>query len=92
MLFLKLPQHLISLRLITRRQPLLLLPLIVHHLLNHTPRLAVQITQLAILRFDLRSVYLGRIRHDVSPPLHLIGLVEVNGNFLPVGSRLKGPS
>lgn len=70
-------QHVQFLLLITGRLPHLLLPLIIHHLLNHTSRLAIQISQLAILRLDFRDIYLRRGSNDMFPPLHLVHLVEM---------------
>ena len=81
----KLVQHLLLLLLVTRRQALLLLALIIHHLLDHAPRLAVQVAELAVLRLDLGHVDLGRRRHDVLPPLHLVDLVEVELEELGAG-------
>ena len=75
MLSLELSQHIQLLLLIARRLPHLLLPLIKHHLLDHTPRLPIQITQLAILRSNLRDINLRRCSNDVFPPLHLIDFV-----------------
>ena len=83
MLRLELLQHLKLLRLIARWLPHLLLPLVIHHLLHHPPRLPVQIPQLAVLRLNLARVEeVGRIGRDGGPPLHLVGLVEVDGDFL----------
>ena len=73
----KLLQHILLLLLITRRLPHFLLPLIIHHLLDHAPRLPVQITQLAILRLDLGDVDFRRGCHDMCPPLHLVYFVEM---------------
>ena len=95
MLRLKLGQHLPLLFLIAGRFPHLLLALIIHHLLDHTPRLAVQIAQLRVLRCDLGDVNLGRVRHDVRPPLHLIDFVEMDRDLFARGvcaGRLEGPS
>lgn len=78
MLRLELLQQINLLLLITSRQAHLLLPLIKHHLLHHAPRLAIQIRQGRILRHDLGDVDLGRRGDDMRPPLHLVGLVEVD--------------
>ena len=91
MLLLKLLQQLILLLLFARRLAHLLLPLIVHHLLHHAARLAVQITQLAVLGRDLARVDLGCRGDNVSPPLHLVGLVEVNIEFFAGRSGLERP-
>ena len=93
MLFFKLFQHLHFPRFFTRRLPHLLLPLIVHHLLDHAPRFAIQVTQLAILRRDLGGVDAGRGRDDVRPPFHLVGFVKVEGDFFGggAGGGFKGP-
>lgn len=77
MLLHKCAQHILFLLLITCRLPHLLLALIKHHLLDHTPRLTIQITQLAVLRCDLRDVDFWGRGDDVFPPLHLVGFVEV---------------
>ena len=81
MLLLELLQHLHLLLLVTRRLAHLLLPLIIHHFLHHTPRLAVQITQLAILGRDLRGVNFGGRSYDVWPPFHFVDFVEVQGDL-----------
>jgi hypothetical protein len=69
MLLHKLLQQLILLTLVTRRLPLPLHLLVVHHLLHHPPRLAVQLRQLAVLWRDLGCVDLGRGGDDVGPPV-----------------------
>ena len=56
----------------------LLLALVVHHLLDHAARLAVEVRQLAVLGLDLGHVDLGRARDHVGPPLHLVGLIQVD--------------
>ena len=53
MTLLKLLQHIQLALLLARRLPHLLLPLIIHHFLHHSPRLPIQIPQLAILRLYL---------------------------------------
>lgn len=75
MFVLKLLQKLHLLLLVARRPPRLLLALVIHHLLNHTPRLAVQVTQLRVLGHDLLYVDLGRAGNDMRPPLHLVDLI-----------------
>ena len=59
MLLHKLLEHFLLLLLLTRRLPLSLHLLVVHHLLDHAPRLTVKITELAVLRYDLGCVDLG---------------------------------
>ena len=52
----------------------LLLPLVVHHLLDHAARLTVQVRELGGLRLHLARVDL-RVRLDQpAPPLHLVHL------------------
>lgn len=49
-----------------------------HHLLHHPSCLAVEIPQLAVLRYDLGSIDLVlRIRDHRVPPLHLVALVQM---------------
>jgi len=91
MLLHKLLQHVLLLLLLTRRFPLPLHLLIVHHLLHHPPRLSIQIAQLRVLRLDLRDVDLRRAGHDVGPPFRLVLLVEVDGDFFTRGSGFQGP-
>lgn len=74
---LELLQHLNFLLLITRRLARLLLSLIIHHLLDHTPRLSIQITQLRVLRCDLGDVYLRRRGNNMCPPFHLVDFIQV---------------
>ena len=69
-------QHIHLLTLIARWLPHFLLPLIIHHLLYHSPRLPVQIPQLTVIRRDLARVDLERcVRCHRGPPFHLVGLV-----------------
>lgn len=91
MLFLKLPEHLILLLLITGRLSCLLLPLVIHHLFHHPPRLSVQIAELAVLGRDLGSVDFGRGGDNVLPPLHLVGLGDLDGELFAAGDGLEGP-
>jgi hypothetical protein len=69
-------QHILFLLLIARRLPLPLHLLIIHHLLHHTPRLAVQIRQLAVFRDYFRDVDLGCGCDDVRPPVRAGGFGE----------------
>lgn len=87
MLRLELLQHIHFLLLITSRLTHLLLPLVKHHLLNHTPRLPIQISQLAVLRLNLGDVDLGGGGNDVLPPLHLVHFVHVQFEDLGSGGR-----
>ena len=91
MLLLELLQHLHLLLLIARGLAHLLLPLIIHHLLYHGPRLAVQIAELAVLGRDLGGVDLRRRSHNMRPPFHLVGLVEVDVEFFAVGRSFERP-
>lgn len=78
--------------LVARRLPQLLLPLVVHHLLDHAPRLAVQVAQLAVLGLDLGRVEeVGGIGRDGGPPLLLVGFVEVDGNIFARRGGLERP-
>lgn len=87
-LSLKLLQHIHLLRLLARRLPHLLLPLIIHHLLHHSPRFPVQIPQFRILGRDFGGVEeVGRVGGDGGPPLLLVGFVEVDGDFFGGGGR-----
>lgn len=84
----------VHLPLLVASQPAhLLLPLIVHHFLDHGPRLAIQITQTRVLRRDFAHINLRRRRHNVSPPFHLIDLVQMNRDLLSgrLGRRLQRP-
>lgn len=89
---LELLQHVQLPLLLARRLPHLLLLLVVHHLLDHAPRLAVQIAQLAVLGRDLGRVEeAGRVGRDRGPPLLLVRLVEVDGDVLARGGGLERP-
>lgn len=91
-LFLELLQNIRLLLLIARRQSLLLLSLVKHHLLNHTPCLPIQIRKLGVLRRYLRNVDLGCAGDDVRPPFHLIRLVDVDlYRLCAVGVGCKSP-
>ena len=56
MLRLELLEHIPLLLLVACRFAHLLLPLVEHHLLHHTARLAIQVAKFAILGLDLGSV------------------------------------
>jgi hypothetical protein len=91
MLLHKLLQQLVLLTLITRRLSLPLHLLIVHHLLHHPPRLAVQLRQLAVLWRDFGRVDLGRGGDDVGPPVRAGGFGEVDGDFFAGRCGFEGP-
>jgi hypothetical protein len=91
MLRLKLLQHLHLLLLIARGLSHLLLPLVIHHLLHHRAGLAIEITQLTILRLDLGGVDGWSIGDDMCPPLHLVGFVQVDCDLLACGRGLERP-
>lgn len=87
MLRLELPHNLRLLLLITARLARLLLPLIIHHLLDHPAGLAVQIAELAVLGRDFADIDARRGSHDVLPPLHLVGLRELDAEFFGARGR-----
>lgn len=87
MLRLELPHDLGLLLLITTRLSRLLLPLIIHHLLDHAAGFAVEVAELAVLGRDFADVDARSGRHDVLPPLHLVGLGELDAHFL--GARRR---
>lgn len=92
MALLELLQHVQLPLLLARRLTHLLLPLVIHHLLDHAPRLAVQVAQLAVLGLDLGRVQEVRgVGGDRGPPLLLVGLVEVDGDVLARGGGLERP-
>jgi len=68
MICLELLQNIHLLLLITSWFPHLLLPLIKHHLLDHLPRIAVQIAQRTVLGRDFRDVNFWGRGDDVGPP------------------------
>lgn len=85
-------QHVLLLLLIAALATRLLLALVIHHLLDHTAGLAVQVAELAVLGRDLGRVDLGCGRHDVRPPFHLVAFVEVDAQFfLARGQGFEGP-
>ena len=93
MLFFKLLQHLKLFTLLARRQPHLLLSLIIHHFLHHAPCLPIQISQLAILGLYLAGVDMtGRVGGDGGPPLHFVHFVEVDADVFASRRGLEGPS
>jgi hypothetical protein len=91
MLLHKLLQQLVLLTLVTRRLPLPLHLLVVHHLLHHPPCLAVQLRQLTVLWCDLSRVNLGCGGDDVGPPVRAGGFGEVDGDFFTGGCCFEGP-
>ena len=84
-------QNIRFLLLIARRQTHLLLPLIEHHLLNHLPRLPIQITQIAVLGLNLGDVDFWRRGYDVRPPFHFVDFVEVDAELLACGRGFERP-
>jgi hypothetical protein len=89
--FLELLQEVQLLLLVAGGLAGLLLPLVEHHLLDHAPRLSVEVAELAVLRLDLAGVDLGRRSDDMGPPLQLVLLVEVHLNVLAGGRGREGP-
>jgi hypothetical protein len=84
---LELVEHVKLLLLVTGRKSHLLLSLIVHHLLNHSSGLTVEVAEVGVLGVDLGGVDGGVVGKDVGPPLHLVGLLEVDLNGLLVLDR-----
>lgn len=84
-------EHFLLLGLLTRRFPHLLLPLIIHHFLNHTPRLPVQITQFAVLRHDLRHIDLWSIGRYMGPPGLRGGFRDCEDYLFADGCGVKCP-
>ena len=83
MTLLELLQHVQLPLLLARRLPHLLLPLIIHHFLDHAPRLTVQVPQFTVLGCNLGGVEeVGRVGRNRGPPLLLEGFVEVDGDVL----------
>ena len=89
MFLLKLLQNIPLLLLITRQPTHLLLSLIIHHLLNHRPRLTIQITQRRRLRRNLTNVDFRRPHNNMRPPLHLIHFIQMNDDFLARWGRSR---
>ena len=87
MLRLELPHNLRLLLLITARLALLFLPLVIHHLLDHAAGLAVQVAELAVLGRDFGDVDARRGRDDMLPPLHLVGLRELDAQLFGARGR-----
>ncbi len=81
MLRLKFLQHIHLLLLIASRFPQFFLALIIHHLLDHTSRFTVEITEFGILGGDLRGIDFWCGRDHVRPPFHLVDFVEVDRDF-----------
>lgn len=82
MLGLELLQQICLALLITGHAARLFLSLVVHHLLHHRARLAIQVTQAGVLGGNLGYVNLGPGRHYMCPPFLLVDLVEVDVDFL----------
>lgn len=91
MLLLELLQHIQFLLLVARRLSHLLLTLVIHHLLDHFPRLSIQVAQLAVLGLDLGGIDFWRCGDYMGPPLHLIYFVEMNADFFSVFDGFEGP-
>lgn len=91
MLLLELLENIELLLLIACGLACLLLSLVKHHLLHHAACLAIEITQLAVLGLDLGGIYLGRRCDNVGPPLELVHLIEMNGDFFARGGRAERP-
>jgi hypothetical protein len=92
MLLLELLQDIRLLLLVACWLPLLLLPLIKHHLFDHAACLSVEVAEFAVLGLDLGRVDLGRGGDYVGPPLHLVYFVEVDGYLLLGSGRGQCPS
>jgi hypothetical protein len=90
-LLLELVEDVELLLLVARGLAGLLLALVVHHLLDHPPCLAVEVAELAVLGLDLAGVDLGSRGDDVRPPLHLVLLVQVDLEVLAGGGGSEGP-
>ena len=84
-------KHVLFLLLFTRRLPLPLHLLIIHHFLDHAPRLSIQVAQLRVLRLDFRDVNLGRRCHYMRPPFGLVLFVKVYGDLFAIRSCFEGP-
>lgn len=84
-------QHLHLLLFVAGRLAHLLLPLIIHHLLDHSPCLAIQIAQLAVLGRDLARIDRRRACNYMCPPLHLVDLFEVYAELFAGRGRLQRP-
>ena len=92
MTLLKLLQQIQLALFLARRLPHLLLPLVIHHLLHHAPRLPVQIAQFAVLGRDFGRVEeVGGVGRDRGPPLLLVSFVEVDGDVFSCGGGLERP-
>ena len=87
MLRLELPHNLRLLLLIAAWLARLLLPLIIHHLLDHAPSLSIEVAELAVLGRDFADVDARRRSDDVLPPLHLVGLGELDAQFFGARGR-----
>lgn len=84
-------EYVLLLLLLAVRLPLPLHLLIIHHLLDHAPRLAIQVAQLAVLRCDLRGVDFGRVGYDVCPPVRPGRLLQVNADVFAGLCGLERP-
>lgn len=78
MLLHELFQQILLFLLVTAGLPLPLHLLVVHHLLDHPARLAVEFRQLGVFGLDLGHVDCGGGRHDVRPPVGAAGFGQVD--------------
>jgi hypothetical protein len=80
-------EHVLLFLLVTRGLALSLHLLIVHHLLDHSASIAIQIRQLGVLWCNLGSIDLRSAGDDVGPPIRVGSLRQRNDNvFAVVGS------
>lgn len=85
-------QYVLLLLFVAGRFSLSLHLLVVHHLFDHAPRLAVQLGQFRVLGDDFCGVDLGSRSHHVSPPVRTSRLGQVDGDlFGAVGFRRDDP-
>lgn len=91
MLIHKLLKHILLLLFVTGGLVLSLHLLIVHHFLDHPPRLTIEIGQLAVLRYYLTDVNFGCGGDDVRPPVGARRFGEVDNDFFG-GVRKCGES
>lgn len=89
MLLLELLENVHLLLFVRRRQALLLLTLVKHHLLDHAASRAVKVGELGVLRLDLGNIDLGRRRDNMCPPLDLVDLVQMDFNRLHIGGIVR---
>mmetsp|Transcript_26783 Transcript_26783/g.63517 ORF Transcript_26783/g.63517 Transcript_26783/m.63517 type:complete len:217 (-) Transcript_26783:660-1310(-) len=85
---LELLQNVELLLLVGRRQAHSLLPLVVHHLFDRLPRLAVEVAQVRVLRLDPLQLDFRIALARALPPLHVAELLEGEDESVAV---LDGP-